>query len=979
MSYVKPQVQVFQEYSLASSEVVDPLRAHISGPNAELHRYAEADEKALIDVGAYDRLNDTEYPWPDRTAGSLVDQDSVKLWIENALLMYFEDVIGDTSDGRGVNTPVSGYKNRVTSSTISYQANGTAYPRSSLLNDRDAEIGDVAYIRGVAGVGDDCTEHELWTYIDGFVAEEGTATIFGASNDANNQGSTEAATSISQTGGPTNCIAAVAGGTYDGLADGYVSETYTITVTKSSVSGCNAARLRVVSDSGTDNQDEVTPEDLGSPTDIGTRGLTVTFSDVAGYCSDSASSLGVEDGELTVGQEWTVTVTQAWERTCIEEGATYTGDFDDTYVIEVTKGGLWAALPEVSVTTAKGLDTSGPTVITGANVSFPVGSNGLTAQFKDCGNLSSSSSSGDSVSFSFGMGDDTLAGLRKGDKFHIAVVSGQNGPVRTLILRDDLPTDIQDAADLDVRLFIPKTIEVTENRLSNPPNVNYEIETTQLVAKAGITAYDSTWTKSGVEQAMPVWDGVSGTASSSTEFGVLHIEYREWLTALTGAIGFIDDVADIDEIPGPLDEDNPLKWGVYRALQNSNGTKVGYTAVADPDDLDSWQDVLEKLSGRDDVYNFVPLTYDLEVQNLFHTQVTSESNAEAGNWKAMFVNLQTESTRMVIGKSSADAQALNPTSVDGETVLATLDDNPQATGTQYTRLSVPANNAGFITHGVQAGDVVRYLFSIDAFGDATYTEFVVDSVLSESSLLLLEGHTAPVAVAQMVEIYHTQSKDEMVTDIVDQAQAFADSRVVAVWPDIVGTAGNSQDGYYLGAALAGLVSGVVPHQGLTNVEISGFDDLASRTKEFFTSSQLDQLAEGGVWIATEDRDGTPHTRHALTTSTVDLNSQEEMIRRNVDSISYVFLRRLEPFIGRANATETMLRKLRYEVRQVIKFLANNGYTDELGPQLISGEIAEDEDGQPIVRIHPLSADRVEIVLNLTIPAPLNYLELHLVI
>jgi len=975
MSYVKPQVQVFQEFSLASSEVVDPLRAHISGANAMLHRYSEAAEKANIDVGAYDRLTDQNYPWPDRTAGSLVDPDSIKVWIENALLMYFEDVIGDGSGGRGVNTPVAGYKNRVTSSTISYQSNGTSYPRSALLNDRDAQVGDVAYIRGVAGEEDECTEKELWTYIDGFVAEEGTATIFGATNDTNNQGSKTAASSVSQTAGPINCIAAAVGGSYNGLADGYVSETYTITVTKSAVSGCNAARLRVVSDSGTDNADDVTPADLGSPTTIGTRGLTVTFSDVAGTCSDSASSAGIEDGELTVGQEWTVEVTQAFERACIEEGSTYTGDFDDTYVIEVTKGGLWAELPEVSVTTAKGLDTSGPTVITAANVSFPVGSNGLTAQFKDCGNLSSSSS----ATFSFGMGDDTLAGLRKGDKFHISVVSGSNGPVRTLILRDDLPTDLQDATDLDVRLFIPKTIEVTENRLSSPPNVNYEVETTQLITKAGITAYDATWTKSGVEQAMPVWDGVSGTASSSTEFGVVYIEYAEWLTALTGAIGFIDDIADIDQIPGQLDEGNPLKWGVYRALQNANGTKVGYTAVADPTSLDSWQDVLEQLSGRDDVYNFVPLTYDTEVQNLFHAQVTAESSAEAGNWKAMFVNLQTPSVRMVVGKSDADTQALTPTSVDGETVLATLDDDPQSSGTQYTRLSVPANNAGFVTHGVQAGDVVRYLFSIDAFGDATYSEFVVDRVLSESSLLLQAGNTAPVSVPQMVEIYHTQTKDEMVTDIVDKAQAFADRRVVAVWPDIVGTAGNSQEGYFLGAALAGLVSGVVPHQGLTNVEISGFDDLASRTKELFTASQLDNLAEGGVWIATEDRDGTPHTRHALTTSTTDLNSQEEMIRRNVDSISYVFLRRLEPFIGRANATETMLRKLRYEVRQVIKFLTSNGYTDELGPQLISGEIALDSEGQPIVRIHPLAADRVEIVLNLTVPAPLNFLELHLVI
>ena len=207
----------------------------------------------------------------------------------------------------------------------------------------------------------------------------------------------------------------------------------------------------------------------------------------------------------------------------------------------------------------------------------------------------------------------------------------------------------------------------------------------------------------------------------------------------------------------------------------------------------------------------------------------------------------------------------------------------------------------------------------------------------------------------------------------------ADRRVVATWPDVVGTAGNAQDGMFLAAALAGLASGVVPHQGLTNVEITGFDDLASRTKDFFTSTQLDQLAAGGVWVATEDRDGTPHTRHGLTTSTIDLSRKEEMIRRNLDSISYLFTNRLRGLIGRANATPAMVRRVRYEVTQIIKFLKRNDYTEYLGPQLIDATIALDNDGQEILRIHPLAADRIEVVLNLVMPAPLNNLELHLVV
>ncbi len=980
VTYVKPQVLVFQEFSITPSEITDPLRAHISGPNAMLHRYDEDDEKVLINVGPYDKDDDAVYPWPDRQAGSIVDDASVRLIIEDALLLYHEDLIGNESGGRGLVQPVTGRKNWLRSTAISYKANGTQWPRSGLLIDRDVKVGDVAYVRGVADVGGDCDEHELWTYVEGFAADEVDPVIFSPSADDNNQVSTEAAATSAQSGGVINCITLSAiDNSYDGREDGFVTEKYTIRVIRSSVAGCQAARLRVTSDSGTDNEDEIDPGDFGDWVDIGSRGLAVKFTTTTGTCSESASSESVESDQFVVGQEWEVDVTQAFERGCVETAdEVYTGTDNDTYIVEVTKGGAWSNLPEVTVTTTKGLDSSGPTIITNAGVAFPVGSYGLTAKFADCFGSDSVSASAAGTA-SLGEGDALLAGLRTGDKFYIAVVSGANGPIRTLILRDDLPIEIQEVSDLDLRLFIPKTIEVTEDRLSNPPLVNYEIESTQLVVKAGITAYDPTWTDSGIEQPMVVWDGRLASTTDPNARGIQYIEYREWLADLADEVNFINDVADIDEIPGQLDELNPLKWGVYRALQNSNGTRVAYTAVLEPTDLDSWQDVLERVDGRDDLYNFVPLTYDRETQNLFQAHANAESSPEAGNWKAMFVNLKVDATKLVVGKSDADTQSLTPTSFDGEVVLATLEDNPDATAIQYTLLSVPGANSGFITYGVTPGDIVRYLYTIDAFGAATYQEFIVDTVLSETSLLLLSGHSDPISVAQKIEVWHTQEKNELVTALKDQAQSFADRRVIGVWPDIVGTGGNAQDGYFLASALAGLASGVQAHQGLTNVEIAGFDDLASRTKDFFSDSQLDDLASGGVWIATEDSDGTPHTRHALTTDTLDLNRKEEMIRRNVDSMSYLFLRRLRPFIGRANATPSMVQKLRYEVNQTIKFLKTNGYTAELGSQLIDGNIRVNTKGVEQIFIHPLAADRIVIVLDLVVPAPLNNIELHLVI
>lgn len=980
LTYVKPQVLVYQEFNLAPSEITVPLRAHISGPNVMLHRYSVNTEKALINVGPYTKDTEQVYPWPGRIAGSIVDPSSVGLFIENALLLYFEDLIGDESGGRGLVTPVTDHKNWIRDTNVSFKANGTQSPRSGFFGDRDVQIGDIVYVRGVADSNNSCVQYELWTEVTGFAADDVAPTIFPVELDENNESSKLAAHSVTQTAGPTNCIAMEWDGSsnYNGLAAGLVKDKYTVTVTKSSIAGCNAARLRITSDSGTDDMDDVDPGAIGDVVDIGTRGVQVIFHANTGACVTEAEAANIAPSELVVGQTWEIDVTMAWERTCAINGDIYNGPDNDTYIVTVTKGGHWDQEPEVTITSTKGLDSSGPTIVTGANIEIPVGSWGMSITFKDCTAIHSSSSISANAD-SLGMGDDNLPGLRLGDKFYIAVVSGQNGPIKTLILQDDLPKPIQGVTDLDLRLFITKDIQITENRLSAPPLVNYSIEETELVVNAGITAYDSTWTRNGVEQPLLLWDGMNQSVTSPNAYGIQYIQYNEFLYELTTSLSFISDVADIDQIPGPLDVGNTLKWGVYCALQNSNGTNVGYTAVQDPSSLDSWVNVLNVIAGRPDVYNLVPLTHNVEVQDLFKAQVLADSSPEAGCWKAMFVGLQAVTELMVVGQSTANAQLLTPTSVDGGVVLATLEDNPEATDIQYTLLSVPANNSGFINYSVQPGDIVRFLFTIDAFGDTMYQEFVVDQVLSQNSLLLLSGYSDPITVPQKVEIWHTLNKEEIDANLQQQAGAFASTRVCAVWPDVVGTGGLAQDGYFLCCALAGLASGVVPHQGLTNVEISGFDDLTSRTTKFFTASQLDELAGGGVWIGTQDLNGVPYSRHALTTDMTDLNHQEEMIRRNVDSISFLFLNNLKPYIGRANATPAMVTKLRYQVLQTIKYLKSNGYTDELGPQLIDGSIAVDANGVEQLYIHPLAADRIVIVLNLTVPAPLNNIELHLVV
>ena len=115
--YTLPQVLVFQEFTLLPTAITDPLRSHIAGGNAELLRYSIDTEKAKIKLGAYDPLSTSNYAYPSRPTGGLVDQGYFTLYADDVLLKYHED---GTSGGYGTCIPVSGaqYKNWIKSTAV---------------------------------------------------------------------------------------------------------------------------------------------------------------------------------------------------------------------------------------------------------------------------------------------------------------------------------------------------------------------------------------------------------------------------------------------------------------------------------------------------------------------------------------------------------------------------------------------------------------------------------------------------------------------------------------------------------------------------------------------------------------------------------------------------------------------------------------------------------------------------------------------
>lgn len=920
MAYVLPQVLVYQEFRVAPTAVEAPRQAHITGGHARLFRYDDEDEKATISLGEYDYVTDQVYSWPERPAGSQVDFDYVKLYVDGAKLRFFQDLIGSG----GLVAPVSGYKNRIRSAAHAFKDNGTDFPRSDDLNDRDVKVGDTVYVRGV---GTDAENYELWTTVRGFSGEVVAATVEAVEDATTNKVDQSAASSVDNLGVSNTITLTVDATDYDGRVDGDIDETYTIEVTQASVGGdLTTARLRVTTASGRDQDSAVEPAGVGGLTAIGARGLKVEFD--RNETTSASSAAGLEDispDDLVVGHKWRVRVVQAFTAPVATSGGTFTGTRDTTYIVEVTKGGAFADEPEITVTTTTGVDKSGPTKVTAAATAFAAGTKGVTVSFTG------------------------VSGLRKGDKYYVEAVAETEGSMQTLILADDLPELIQTASDLDLKLYIKKDIEVEKNRVTEPPLVNWDTADTQFTVEAGITLYDDSWTLDGDLVALPL------------EGGDLYVEYRAWLPTYVGELESAFDVADLPNLLGQAHPDNPLYWGVYMACLNANGQPVRFTAVQDPSDTDAWLTQLDILIGRKDVYNLVPLTTNQVVLDAFKAHVESQSSPENGRWRGLVCTIAVDKIRPIV---TAD------TTTDGEPALATLSDDPQTTGTQYTRLSVPAGNAKFITNEVEPGDTVRFLYSTDGFDNDTYVEFVVDEVLSENTLRLTSGGEVAITVAQKVEIHRTLTPSGLVQEVVDAVGRYASRRVVAIVNETVGNAGFTFPGYFLAAAIAGLRSAVNPHQGLTNVAVAGIDDAGTLVKGF-NGSQLNEIAAAGGWIVIKTPDGNFITRHAVTTDNTDLNRREEMIRVNVDDISYQLLAVLEPYIGQANVVADVLTDMRNTLSSALDELTVNK-TPRIGPQLVSFTIRE-------LRQHALLKDRVVIIVDLVVPYPINNIELRLVV
>ena len=216
----------------------------------------------------------------------------------------------------------------------------------------------------------------------------------------------------------------------------------------------------------------------------------------------------------------------------------------------------------------------------------------------------------------------------------------------------------------------------------------------------------------------------------------------------------------------------------------------------------------------------------------------------------------------------------------------------------------------------------------------------------------------------------TLDKNAMSDIIRAKAESYNNRRVVSVHPDNVATeiGGIEQTipGFYMCAALATVIGVTPPQQSMTNFPISGFTKIPRYANEFFTKSQMNKMAAGGVFQMVQDAPGAPiYCRHQLTTNVSSIQTRELSITVIVDYAAKFIRAGLRPFIGIYNITPTFIDMISTILQAQLEFLKNKGAI--LSGSIVS--IAQDED----------APDSLVVDVLLNVPYPCNYIHLTLVV
>lgn len=928
MASPKPAVIVRREFEFTPDVVTQQLRACIVGPACQLVRYSKSAEKAKglvatiaslgTDATPFNLLSaDTNYSIPNIASTSALDSNSVKLFIDDAYLSYAHIA----NDSAAVFTNNA---NSITfTSSVWKTGNGsTRQTTGGTALSQDVAVGDMVQLYNNSNV----------------LLHSSTVTGFTAASVSATTGATVGTLSINSTESASVTVTGVAI-TVDLTTTGYMNSTgnqvadprivgakvtnYVSTVTANTGS---AISLSIVSDTGLDNH-TVTAAAASATSDM-TSGIRITMpSSLSGIAVGATSTFSVTVGHAirTLGASSNVASSGA-----------YSGTSPTVYVVSCTKGGsLRNGNLTFKVTTNNGADITSSFTLGSAAQAQTIGSYGVVATFAaltDTGNVFSQ-------------------GFVKGDTFRITCAPATSGAIKTLIFAD--PTTASNTI-YKARLSKRKSIEVPSYSFGGI-NLNWSVT----------NAADAVLRLLKLESQMTVRDSsvVGGTVDVPITAGKVYMQYRAFV-AIPREVGTVSSLGDITTQLGTIDPENELAYGVYKAWSNANGADVHFigTVSTDLNGVRGFADALSLAKGNRNCYGLVPLSNSSEVWNAFVAHAKDESAANVGRFRIVWIAPEIQSHNKIQDFDSNGEQMFGTSSV-------------VATGYQIDITSISnAVLAPKFTETVQVGDYVRTLFTTDSYGKSSYSEFRVNAVIDNDSLVI-SATTNPDMTFDRIEIYRDLTSNALAKEYVKVAGGFSSERVFAVVPDR-GINGLRVDGtpvknQYIACAYAGLRAGSVPQQALSNVELGGFDGTNASTP-VFDAADLDVLRDGGIWAVRNAADGKVYVERQLSTSTLDLYRKEQSVTCNVDSVSFSLGDGLRTLVGRVNITEATTTLVEDTVYAILRVLTATNGAVTVGPQLLSFTIVS-------VTVPATAKDTLVVKVQISVPLPMNVIDITLVI
>lgn len=486
----------------------------------------------------------------------------------------------------------------------------------------------------------------------------------------------------------------------------------------------------------------------------------------------------------------------------------------------------------------------------------------------------------------------------------------------------------------------------------------------------------------------------------SEEFdeGDILCSYRALRKSHTTRLVLAGSLAELEALIPPVAPENPLAWGMYKAITASGGLQVAGIMVDEINEITHYDTTVEARSEYsvstnvveegtsaafsrafeylklEDVYALAILSHQPTVHQLAYAHVVAMSAPEKKKERITIVSplLNKTDVRVDVQSDTGDSA--------GRVDLS---------GSEYVQFGVDSDNEdsiNFIDSNVRGGDYLQILSGRASNGANLAGCYKIDSV--SSKYVLVDDQKEFGGVSRIIEsvkqydikwriIKRVYAKTEQAAAVAAYANAYTsgvdadgdpgydDRRLVVYWPDVMkidddGTV-KKMDGWYGACGVAGMC-GLAANQGFTNLPMLGFAGVV-HSNDHFTDEDLDIMAAGGVYIVIDDN-GVVVCRHQSTAAVDLVTTRELSIVRVVDWIAKIMRNTAKPFIGRWNITEVLKGLIATKLQGVINYAVDRGII--LGGAVTSIETDPDAPDSLLISLAidpPYPCNRIYITIN----------------